>query len=116
MTALDLDRLEQLATAATPGPWETGRQTDDGPFAMVDGGDDQIADCHRNHWGDRQCEANAAFIAALSPDVVLELIRWAKACQSAFGRYGVHQPRCRSEDKCTCGWEEAWRDVWRESF
>jgi hypothetical protein len=84
----DLDHLESLARAATPGPWRI-----DGRHDYGDGSPYGI-DCIENESGARiviaDCGvypphgATAEYIAALSPDVVLKLIadqrRFLAAC------------------------------------
>lgn len=74
MTALDLDRLEALADAATPGPWET----------RCEGPGEPTYVCHDSEaviylgWEETAAEfhpADAAFIAETGPDVVKELVR-----------------------------------------
>jgi hypothetical protein len=71
----DLDALEKLAEAATPGPWET-----------------EVADFDARSWAifhrggtfvapDAGCEADAAYIAAMSPDVALALIARLRAAE-----------------------------------
>lgn len=71
---IDLDALEALARAATPGPW----------FADHDG--------HRSIGGPigvgalRPWREDAAYFAALSPDVVLSLIERLRAAESLFAQ------------------------------
>jgi hypothetical protein len=68
----DLDHLEQLAKAATQGPWSIHRGSvvcDIGGPLRIGG---VIADINQpDHPGGK---ADAAYIAAVSPDVVLALI------------------------------------------
>lgn len=84
---LDLDELERKARAATQGEWAADRvpgmpRDDDPVLANVialelddTGRQQQIADCYDNtNCADKQCEANAAHIAAVSPPTVLALI------------------------------------------
>lgn len=73
MNAEDLKKLKGLAQAATPGPWEATRQTDDecnhiGYFIETEDGK-AISDD-----GTAPCNADALFIAAANPAVILELI------------------------------------------
>jgi hypothetical protein len=81
-----LSDLEDLAKAATPGPWRI-----DGRHDYGDGSPYGI-DCIENESGERiviaDCGvypphgATAEFIAALSPDVVLKLIEVARAADA----------------------------------
>ena len=72
---IDLDALESAAKAATPGPWlDMARDI----YSAVDA---HIAYCPvvcssaKEHCiTQQQAKANAAYIAAVGPDVVLELI------------------------------------------
>ena len=68
-----LEQLEQLAQAATPGPWKKGsyQSTADSVYAT----DNKvvasmISACYKRP----EQEANAAFIAVCSPDVILALV------------------------------------------
>lgn len=60
----DLDRLDQLAEAAAPGPWEV-----DGRRVMS--GEDHVAMAVVVN---RQSRADLAFIAACDPETIRELI------------------------------------------
>ena len=63
--AIDLDALEELAKAATPGPWRANRSTAYG-YAVVETPDVEVA---------AELDAgDAAFIAAADPSTVLALI------------------------------------------
>jgi hypothetical protein len=76
----DLDRLEQLARAATPGPWQVDRVNHDGCARVCDGTClGSHADCDAivtadgfDHLGAN--DSNPDYIAAASPDVVLSLL------------------------------------------
>lgn len=78
---IDLDTLERRAKAATPGPWEDLSEHPDHLRGTINKGAKHIAGCS---WfetpREEQCVtvkealANAAFIAAANPTVVLELI------------------------------------------
>jgi hypothetical protein len=75
-----MTELEKLAREATPGPWSSDRADYKGAPSEVaahDGSDWElfIADC-------RTGEANAAYIAAASPDVVLRLLSELKRLRS----------------------------------
>lgn len=85
MTDTELNELEALARAATPGPWDKessfwnssfSRCTEYPPFTVKAKGFD-VAFCYGKH-----CTEDAAYIAAANPAVVLKLIaelRQAKA-------------------------------------
>ena len=69
MTELDLDRLEAVAKAATPGPWSVWRH-DDARLRFVSDGKENLAD---------EVEPkDAAHIAAFDPPTVLALIAAAR--------------------------------------
>lgn len=85
---LDLDKLEAAARAATPGPWEwDGRRVD------PDDGYVHIPECSyivglislAGHYEGYQEDCD--FIAATSPDVVLELVRRLRAAEANEARY-----------------------------
>lgn len=83
-----LQQLKALALAATPGPWEATRQTDDecnfiGYF--IEAGDKAISDD-----GTAPDHADALFIAAANPAVILALIAKVEATpSSANGAEGL---------------------------
>ena len=69
MNDIDLDAIEALAKAATGCRWSKGYKS-----VYADTGD-EVASCTTDRIiTNRQAEANAAFIAAANPAVVLELI------------------------------------------
>lgn len=78
----DLDRLAELADAATPGPWELGDgwvytdpiYEDDSRLANV-AVMSKFADAQRQAEEHTRIEANLAFIAACSPSVVSALVQ-----------------------------------------
>ena len=76
---LDLDRLEELAKAATPGPWKFSPwHIEEGPSAVRK--DDYGFVCNTD------CDSTAAYIAACSPDAILSVIarvRGLEACVEA---------------------------------
>lgn len=73
-STLDVQKLRELASAATPGPWTTKAERQR-PRAIVAAGTEQIADAAEHvHWTDQQCERNAAYIAAAHPGAVLALL------------------------------------------
>ena len=78
---IDLDKLEALARAATPGPWEDLSNHPDHLRGTINKGEKHIAGCswfetwrEEQHVSVEEALANAAFIAAANPAVVLELI------------------------------------------
>lgn len=87
----DLDRLEALADAATPGIWEAQRHgvIVAGPMRQYKNGSarSQIANFtvtfHEDDHEDEPCrkQANAEFCAALRPEVVKQLIALARLAQ-----------------------------------
>lgn len=87
---IDLDKLEQLALAATPGPW-LHRHDPGNPVGCQHGiklpGEHGywVADCldnaDRNTVGGHAGMRNAAYIAAANPAAVLELIRRLRAAE-----------------------------------
>lgn len=67
-----LDRLEQLAKAATPGTWYVSAASTGEQYVRSQGGDTNyaVAEC----WGGRGPNADdAAFIAACDPQTILAL-------------------------------------------
>ena len=98
MESIDLNELACLAKAATPGPWTVDDDCYRKPhysgngavwiFADHDCETHPIADCSCNHTCrmEHDQQANAAYIAAVNPSAVLELIarlRTAEALLSA---------------------------------
>jgi urease alpha subunit len=78
---IDFENLETLAKLATPGPWTTA---DNGLTLVAADGYNMagIADCTEAEGGrPGEDHANAAFIAATGPDVVLGLIARARAME-----------------------------------
>jgi hypothetical protein len=71
-------KLEQLAMAATPGPWVVNKR---GRSNVMDAAENQncVAACGGpNRLADKH-EANAALIAASNPQVILQLIALARS-------------------------------------
>ena len=76
---IDLDALEQLAKAATPGPWH---QDERNPERIETAGLRLVA--ISNAWPSGQVRIDGAYLASLSPDRVLSLIeRLERAEESA---------------------------------
>ena len=100
---MNLDGLEATARAATPGPWMGPRVTDQWPpgwvgvYAADENGEPMPGDVVgvTGHVSDgATAHQDAAYIAAVSPDVVLKLIavvRAAEACciDNAGQNYGI---------------------------
>lgn len=86
-----LDRLEQLAREATPGPWDVQEDS-------CDGYDEAWCEWHRVGPLDltgKTLNRNTAYIAAADPSTVLKLIAVVKAAQQAQEtmRHGIeYQP------------------------
>ena len=81
---VDLEALAKLAQEATPGPWEAGIETPEDPVVFGPNGE-WIANV--GAWGkdatpDIMACADAMFVAAVSPDVVLALVRVALAAKA----------------------------------
>ena len=77
---LNLDELERLAKAATPGPWEM-RATEWSRYAVQKSQPDwgAVADTSISH------ESDMAFISAANPAVVLELVRRLREAEEIEG-------------------------------
>lgn len=80
---IDLDRLEQLAESATKGEWTCAKRAD-GRFWHIGSGNQAIGATHAasSKFNPTQAalfEANARFIAAAHPAVVLALVAEIKA-------------------------------------
>ena len=73
------DSLLRLASAATPGPWIVAPQT-------------LSVSCPRPDPSPTQALADAAYIAAASPDVVLALLAVAEAARDHS--HNIPDPRC----------------------
>lgn len=77
---IDLDHLSKLAEAATPGNWKTEEDGRGYVNVVTDAKlpDRYIIGCEGFYRCDGFDEDNAAFIAALNPATVQELIRLAR--------------------------------------
>jgi hypothetical protein len=69
---IDLDRLEQLAADATPGPWFSENHGDITEIRNVG---------MRVAWSSSKQEGDLAFIAACDPAIVAALVRAVKAAE-----------------------------------
>jgi hypothetical protein len=85
---VDLDRLEQLARAATPGPWRTKDGDPGRAWINDDAGDPYctVADCRPGG------EANAAFIATANPAFVLQLLARLRAAEAIVRDLAAKNP------------------------
>ncbi len=99
MTApLDLDALEAAARAATPGPWEQALYVrNNQPDTKIIAGNDHVTDCDGYSASCEQDLANATFIAAANPAVVLELVRRLRAADAWIS---VDESRPTDHTKC----------------
>lgn len=87
----DLDALDRLAKAATPGPWMVAGSdiwdTADGTYPGIPL---MRADHEVRSWGrpytHHERNANAAFIAAASPSVILALVQRLRVAEAALAR------------------------------
>lgn len=99
---IDLDDLERLAKAATPGPYTITHENDVGPndegfwewFAIAPKGYEHIttiAKCEHGQFRDEhdKVKANAEHLAALDPATVLELVRLARVGRRAAEQLGL---------------------------
>jgi len=80
LSAAELDKLEELARAATPGPWAWWTSNSTTRLTGADGKDGGVlhGTAHRGY-GDVACpKSNADFIAAVNPVAALELIALAR--------------------------------------
>ncbi|ROQ49117.1 hypothetical protein EDF85_3426 [Pseudomonas putida] len=86
---IDLARLEQLAESATKGEWKCAKKAD-GRFWHIGSGNQAIGTTHAasSKFSSVQAamfEANARFIAAAHPAVVLALVAELKALRVKVG-------------------------------
>jgi hypothetical protein len=87
-TALDLDKLEALARAATPGPWRASdAYADNGAFSGIDINADDGTVLLSEDSGPGQRDAQ--FIAAANPAAVLDLIALARRATAPHADYTV---------------------------
>jgi hypothetical protein len=87
---VDLDALEALAKEATAGPWEWDAIA---PFRVSDGGrGNMVAYAASNEPHPKEQIADAMYIAAASPDVVLGLIGELRRLQGVLTAVGSGYP------------------------
>jgi len=80
--AIDLDKLEALARAATPGPWIAAAWTCHAPTTIKSaGGAVAIAETTGFGRDSDECAVDASFIATANPAAVLELIALARRAE-----------------------------------
>jgi len=113
MSALDLDELERLAQAATPGPWEMGRSSImcracvhlRGCFSIY-----QEADCtdvtHPHAGLDQQ---DAAYIAAANPATVLAMIKRMREARTALDYSLQSEPQKDADKRIWYANMKAWK-------
>lgn len=99
----DLDKLEALASAATPGPWRKGKDPWNGkPLFVSDtldgrGNPTSIIRAPSPEWGEEQgfeiTNADSAFIAAANPETVLKLIHRIRELGAAANEVHALSPR-----------------------
>jgi hypothetical protein len=98
MTEQELQAIEALAAAATPGPWEAGNDIGEGEVYGVDGY--AVVGAAAQAWTRREVDANTRFIAAARtavPALVAEVRRLrrvedaAKALSAAQRSGDLHQ-------------------------
>jgi len=93
----DIETLRRLALAATPGPWRVRNKK------VVTYGDSAVCGAPVFRAGEhRQSMANAAYIAAASPEVVLGLLE-----QIDELKYQITV--AQQGWKCECNTDDAWR-------
>lgn len=102
--SLPLDEIERLARAATPGPW----MPDGEDFWTVQGGANMglVAQVGNPAYPSTKDEANARYIAALSPDVVLELVAEVRRLRDVVELADVLLAKARSERDEREGWRQ----------
>lgn len=93
-TTVDLDNLERLARAATPGPW---RECSDLPCYAIAAGDYRVVQTTNQNnyrhsgasgrWLGIENERNAAYIAAANPTTMLTLIARLREAERERDRY-----------------------------
>jgi hypothetical protein len=100
-TPLDLDKLMELAEKATPGPWYDRSDGAVGCGCITEEQDQEtgqryLVDCQ--HWvGMAHAPADAAFIAACSPDAIRELVGRCRRAEEERDRYKTEYERARDE-------------------
>ena len=101
-----LSELREIATSATPGPWEARvkARIDPGYYEGYAGAGPE----HASYWepgkdgrhvsGESKAERDGAFIAAFNPQVVLALLGCAKVLKDV--RASVLELECRADEDC----------------
>jgi len=85
MPDISLDRLEQLAKAATPSPWWTSDE-----HTMVYGGPDAIYVCEvPGPKANPSVRADLDYLSSVSPEIVLRLITALQACPEIATKIGT---------------------------
>ena len=88
---MDLDKIEELARAATPGPWEHERGYD-GHVREIHPIDCSVLDDTNDHMcpGNKNANADAAYIAHLHPGTALELVAEVRRLRAMVERAYVY--------------------------
>lgn len=115
MNDTEITELERLAKAATPGPWTKEQGQVDGIWqthffvkSPTDASYAPVAKCQSATMRTDQAEANAAYIAALSPSVVLALISRLREAEGklramCFDKEGKDYELCDNDGRgCPC--------------
>ena len=102
--APDLDALREKAEKATPGPWRVSP----GTLTRVDGHRAFVASTFFSVGALDQLYANAEYVAAVPPDVLLAIL----AENERLRKYARHLSGCRMErilgpSECSCGLTDA---------
>jgi hypothetical protein len=101
---IDLDRLEELAKSATPGPWVA--EVDDWNCSVILD-DDQPGTAYiaeRLTQGKSEGEADAEFIAALDPTTILALITEVRRLRETVGLLHGWEDRAKKAEAERDGW------------
>jgi len=103
---LDLEKLEEIAKRATPGPWVHGTPMENWKeFVYLQnvytkGGDD-VVEMANNSFVIRRTDAD--FITEFNPTVALELIKRIRKLESAFNKISERPCQCKQSYECDCG-------------
>lgn len=110
MSDNDLNRLEALANAATPGPWEAENDCGTGILSGMLGGRPRMMP-----FGDVWTFADAVFIAAARtavPELIAEVRRLRERlerCKPYMDHW--HDCRPRFGSQCPCGFDDAMSEM-----
>lgn len=113
---IDIAELRKVAEAATPGPWKT-HAIDDTSIVSADG-EDVATTCDTSiversgAYNYERMEADAAYIAAASPDVILGLLDRLEAAERALPT--LPEALVRAAQAVLASWDERGQE--RERF